>query len=139
MTSNVLTLVKTQNLVKIVSPMKIRFPKRLLVIGLLALGAFFLLPLCIGVWMPDLLFGQTRTIARASSNSGVKFELNQFWNNVDFYTTELRVVEPSGQEKTILVDGDASKAWRADLVVDEKKRTAYAVYVGGLRSQELTW
>ena len=116
--------------------MKNRFPKKLLVIGFLVCGAAFLLPLCIGVWLPDLLFGKTRTIARASSSSGVKFELNQFWNSVDFYTTELRVVEPSWH---VLVDGDASKEWSADLVVDEKTRTAYAVYVGGFRSQALRW
>ena len=119
--------------------MKNILPLKNLAIAFLILAAVFLLPLCVGVWVPDILFGKTRTIASASSDSGVKFELNQFWNNVDFYTTELRVIEPSGHENTILVDGDASKAWNAKLVIDEKKRIAYAVYVGGLRSQELSW
>jgi hypothetical protein len=48
----------------------------------------------------------------------------QYWNRVDFYSTELRVTSPGGSTETHTLDGDDSKSWRLPLVVDEQRQTA---------------
>ena len=107
-------------------------------IGILSLVAAFALPLSAGVWIPDFL-GQTRIIGEAKNVSGERFEMLQTWNYIDFYTNELRVTQPDGKSKTILVDGDASKNWSADLVVNEDQRTVRAIYSVSLQSYDIPW
>lgn len=104
----------------------------------LSLLAGFTLPLGLGVWIPDFL-GQTRIIAQAESATGARFELRQTWNYIDFYTTDLRVTHADGKTEIIGVDGDASKVWSATLEINEKQRTAKAIYTKHESSREIHW
>jgi hypothetical protein len=80
----------------------------------------FLLPLCLGVWLPDL-WGGPKTLAEARTSSGHRSRVVQAWES-DFYTTELIQTLPNGDERRGLIDGDVHKLWQAKLILDEAKR-----------------
>jgi hypothetical protein len=103
-----------------------------IVIALWGLG------LLIGVWLPDVVFAPERTLAQHRLASGHTFRVVQYWNRVDFYTTELRVTSPDGSTETHTLDGDDSKSWRLPLVIDEQNHTA-TVTLGGGRVRKVDW
>jgi hypothetical protein len=103
-----------------------------LVVALWALG------LLIGVWLPDVVFAPERTLAEQRLASGHTFRVVQYWNRVDFYSTELRVTTPDGSIETHTLDGDDSKSWRLPLVIDEQHHTA-TVTLGGGRVRKVDW
>lgn len=84
----------------------------------------FLMPLLIGVWMPDFLFfGSERTLAEAVSSSGEKFEVRQRLGG-DFYKTELVVTNSREEVNRIVIEPDGSKTWNAGIILDERARVA---------------
>jgi len=89
-----------------------------------------LLPLCTGVWLPDL-WGGSITVARAQTVSGHRFQIEQKWG-ADFYTTELVHTLPNGSEQRGLIDGDADKWWSARIQIEESSRH---VTVNGMHYQ----
>lgn len=111
--------------------------KTLLIVGLL-FGALFGLPLLIGVWLPDAIGASEHTLAEQRLASGHTFRVVQYWNHVDFYSTELRVTSPDGSTETHTLDGDDSKSWRLPLVIDEQHHTA-TVTLGGGRLRKVVW
>jgi hypothetical protein len=105
-----------------------------------AVLAFFLslaLPLAVGVWLPDVI-GQQHTLCSATTASGHRISLVQYWNHVDFYTTEARVTSPEGVTSIILIDGDASKTWSAMLKIDPSQKGAIYRLSNG-RTGTFTW
>jgi hypothetical protein len=115
--------------------------KQLLVI-MLIVGVLFVaslgLPLLIGIWLPDIFSVTERTLAEQRLASGHSFQVVQYWNRVDFYSTLLRVSSPDGSIETHVLDGDDSKSWRLPLVVDEQRHTA-TVTLGGGRVRKVDW
>src|SRR5436190_22840166 len=109
----------------------------LLILGLV-FGAAFGLPLLIGVWLPDVIGAPECTLAEQRLPSGHAFRVVQYWNHVDFYSTELRVTLPDGTTETHTLDGDDSKSWRLPLVIDEQHHTA-TVTLGGGRVKTVDW
>ncbi|MBX3734981.1 MAG: hypothetical protein KF791_20590 [Verrucomicrobiae bacterium] len=109
----------------------------LLTVGVLT-GALLGLPLLIGVWLPDVITASERTLAEQHLDSGHAFRVVQYWNRVDFYSTELRVTSPDGGTETHTLDGDDSKSWRLPLVIDGQHHTA-AVTLGGGRVRKVDW
>ena len=109
----------------------------LLIVGLL-FAALLGLPLLIGVWLPDVISAPERTLAQQRLASGHTFRVVQYWNHVDFYSTELRVTSPDGSSETHTLDGDDSKSWRLPLVIDEQRHTA-TVTLGGGRVRKVDW
>ena len=101
-------------------------------------GALWALGLLIGVWLPDVVFAPEHTIAEQRLASGHTFRVVQFWNRVDFYSTELRVTSPDGRTETHTLDGDDSKSWRLPLTVDEQRHTAMVI-LGGGRVRKVDW
>lgn len=79
-----------------------------------------LLPLCLGVWLPDLWSGP-KTLAEARTSSGNRFRVVQAWGS-DFYTTELVQTLPDGSKRRGLLDGDDHKRWHTDLALDDERR-----------------
>lgn len=73
--------------------------------------------------LPEL-FGRRRTIAWQKMADGHAFRVVQHWNGIDFYTTELQHIAPSGDVKTYVVDGDDERRTSATLIVNARKRTA---------------
>ena len=106
-------------------------------VGLL-FGGLLGLPLLVGVWLPDVLTTQEHVLAEQRLASGHLFRVVQYWNRVDFYSTELRVTSPDGRTEIHTLDGDDSKSWRLPLTVDKQHRTA-TVVLGGGRVREVGW
>jgi hypothetical protein len=109
----------------------------LLIVGLL-FGTLFGLPLLIGIWLPDVISAPQHTLAERRLASGHVFQVVQYWNRIDFYSTELRVTSPDGSTETHTLDGDDSKSWRLPLVIDEQHHTA-TVTLGGGRARKVDW
>ena len=96
------------------------------------------LPLLVGVWLPDVLTAPENVLAEQRLTDGYSFRVIQYWNHMDFYTTELRVISPGGQAKTFILDGDDNKSWSLPLMIDEKHRTATVTLRGG-RVKQVDW
>jgi len=104
------------------------------VIGLvfcLLFAALWLLGLSFGVWLPDVLLAPRAKLAQTNVASGHSFQVIQYWNRVDFYTTELHVVSPTGTATVHVLDGDDSKSWLVGLRVDETNRIVLVTLGGG--------
>ena len=109
----------------------------LFVIGTMVAGVLFV-PLAFGVWLPDVFIGREHTLAKQRLASGHAFQVIQYWNHVDFYSTELRVTCPDGSTETHTLGGDDNKSWRLPLVIDEQHHTA-TVTLGGGRVRMVDW
>ena len=109
-----------------------------LLIVTLIFGTLFGLPLLIGVWLPDVIGASQHTLAGRRLDSGHTFRVVQYWNRIDFYSTELHVISPDGRTEVQTLDGDDSKSWRLPLTVDEQNHTA-TVILGGGRERKVDW
>lgn len=115
-----------------------RRKQTIIVVGASIPVLVLLLPLLIGVWLPDVFFGGTHTLASVSLTNGYTFRVVQYWNHVDFYSTELHVVSPDGRTEIHTLDGDDAKSWRVPITVDELHRVA-SVTLGGGRLRTVNW
>jgi hypothetical protein len=101
----------------------------LVIVSTIVIGAAW--PAWAGVWLPDIFtFGSGRTLAQVAGTSGAKYEVIQYWNYVDFYTTELRITSGSAATKVFKLDDDDSKSWSVPLAVDERAGTATVTLSG---------
>ena len=98
---------------------------------LAAVGLVFLLPLAIGIWIPDVFASTPRTLAAAKLADGGELRVVQYWNHVDFYTTELWHTSPAGSRDVRVLDGDDCKSWCVPLVVDSLNQTVSVTLCGG--------
>lgn len=105
-------------------------------IALLAVGAF-ILPLCMGVWIPDFLFGGVRTLGTAASSDGHKFLVTQQWGS-DFYSTQLYITAPDGSVTNPYLDGDDNHSWSVPIVINEASRSVTVTLSGG-RDKVYPW
>lgn len=106
------------------------------VVAALAVGAF-VLPLAVGVWIPDFI-GTTRTLAIATSSTGYSFRVSQVWNYCDFYSTTLYITAPDGSVTEAYLDGDDEKSWRVPITLDVSNRIA-TVILSGERPRPIHW
>lgn len=83
-------------------------------------------------------FASKHTLASKTLPSGYEFRVIQYWNRVDFYSTELHVASPDGRLEVYTLDGDDSKSWRLPLLIDEQRHTA-TVTLGGGRIRKVDW
>ena len=117
---------------------RMKRPLKLLLICSLVLAAAFGLSLLIGVWLPDVIYAREHILAEQRLPSGHLFRVVQYWNHVDFYSTELRVTSPDGRTQVQTLDGDDNKSWRLPLVIDEQHHTA-TITLGGNRVRTVDW
>ena len=107
-----------------------------------AIGLFFLallcLPLLIAVWLPDVIFAPRHILAEKHLASGYSFQVIQYWNRCDFYSTDLLVTSPDGRPEIHMLDGDDGKSWRLPMAVDEERRT-FTVNLGFGRVKKVDW
>jgi hypothetical protein len=101
-------------------------------------GAVLLVPLGIGIWLPDVFVDRVHTLAEARSSNGHSFRVIQYWNHGDFYNTEFERRAPDGSVSTEVLDPDDSKRWRASLTIDERTRLA-TVALSGRHERSFTW
>jgi hypothetical protein len=83
------------------------------------------------VWPPDLFTNAKKIIASANLPDGNSFTVVQYWNNYDFYSTELHHRLPDGSMKVVTLDGDDRKSWKVPIAVDEQKRFVTVTLSGG--------
>ena len=91
-----------------------------------------------GVWPPDVLTGQRHTLGTVNLPDGHVFQVVQYWNRVDFYSTELHITKPGGRTEWHTLDGDDSKTWSTPITVDTAERTV-TVRLGGSRTRTVSW
>lgn len=108
-----------------------------LVLSSLAVFLSVALPQGWGVWLPDV-FGTQHTLCSATTVKGHRISIVQYWNHVDFYTTEARVTAPNGVTSVSTLDGDASKTWSATIQIDPSQTSATYKLPSG-RSDTITW
>ncbi len=81
--------------------------------GLLILlfGLFSVVCLLFGVSPLDPLLRTTHILAKAESKDDHQFAVMQYWNGVDFYTTELwhKEADSHDQIRMVIVDADDKK------------------------------
>jgi hypothetical protein len=107
-----------------------------LLVGVLVAAAI-VWPLACGVWPPDIFtFGSSRTLARVTAPSGATYEVAQYRNHFDFYTTELRITSPDAKKKVIELDCDDEKSWSVPISVDEATGMA-SVTLSGNRTKRI--
>lgn len=98
----------------------------------------FWIPLQIGIWLPDVILAPRQVLAEQRSPSGEVIRVIQYWNRVDFYSTELEYIDKDGKVDGFTLDPDDSKSWTVPLVVDWKTKTAKVTLGGGrLRTVDL--
>jgi hypothetical protein len=95
-----------------------------------------LLPLLIGVWLPDVLVPRRHVIAKYQVDDGNHFEVVQYWNRSDFYNTELLHSRPDGTKSIYVLDGDDSKSWGVPIDFDSA-RNIVSVRLGRARTLRL--
>jgi hypothetical protein len=100
--------------------------------------AVLLLPLLIGVWLPDVFINRVHVLAEGVSSSGYKFQVVQYWNHVDFYSTELHVIGPDGTIEKRPLDSDDNKSWSVPLTINEQQKRV-TIVLGGNRVREESW
>jgi hypothetical protein len=112
------------------------FAKYLLkVLGVVVLTAWLIMlvgGVLIGVWLPDIVFAPRKTLAKTTLANGQSFEVIQYWNRSDFYSTELHIKTPDGFDQVVTLDGDDAKSWSVPMQVDAPGR-AVTVTLGGGR------
>jgi hypothetical protein len=112
---------------------------------LVALGfplLLLILPLVLlSTWLPDIFFSNAsnaNVLASKKLASGDTFKVVQYWNNADFYNTELHHILPNGQLKVTVLDGDDYKTWWTPMSINEKKRQVMVTLVNN-RIKTLNW
>jgi hypothetical protein len=113
-------------------------PLTILSTVVLIFGSLLGLPMLIGIWLPDVISAPEHTLAKQQLANGYSFQVIQYWNRCDFYSTELRVTSPNGSTEVFTLDGDDSKSWRLPLTVDEQHHTATVILSGG-RTKKVDW
>ncbi len=99
--------------------------------------AALLLPLIIGVWLPDILLGQQRVLAEQTLPTDQTYRVVQYWNYVDFYTTELRVLNADGSRQRCIIDGDDNLHFAADLALGDAPAAASRPVTVSYRREEI--
>ncbi|MFA6173070.1 MAG: hypothetical protein WC701_05235 [Kiritimatiellales bacterium] len=74
------------------------------------------------VWVPDIFTNARHIIGSINLADGNSFQIVQYWNHVDFYSTELHHRKPDGSMEIIPLDGDDKKRWKLPVTVDEQKK-----------------
>jgi hypothetical protein len=82
------------------------------------------------VWPPDIFTGAHHTVATCSLSNGHSFAVVQYWNHIDFYSTELHHRFPDGHVAVETLDGDDAKSWRIPITVDVQKQVVTVILSG---------
>lgn len=106
--------------------------------GILVAAMVLVISVAVGVWPPDIFTLKRHSLAEMTTKEGYHFRVVQYWNQIDFYSTEFHVTLSDGSLRAHTLDGDDSKKWRAMITVDEEKRTV-AVSFPGSAERSFAW
>ena len=85
------------------------------------------------VWLPDVFTPKLEVVAMCQLPNGDQLEVIQYWNQVDFYNLDLKIIRANGQSYSCVIDPDCNKVWRCE--VKPNAVTAQAA----IKSGKLTW
>ena len=91
------------------------------------------------VWVPDIVSGRITILASAVSPSGHTFQIVQYWNGSDFYTTELEDRGPDGQLHIAQIDWDDNKHWSCAVNLIEAERKVIIRFPSEPEMWEYRW
>jgi hypothetical protein len=106
---------------------------------IILIASWFCLYYYLGVWPPDIVSERVAVLAAAKSDSGERFEIVQFFNGYESYTTQLKQFSQDGAIHTVVIDGDAFKSWTCSVAVDESEKKLTISLPGGSESLEYRW
>lgn len=69
-----------------------------------------------GIWPPDF-DGRKLTLASATAPDGTRLRVEQYWNHIDFYSTDFYATPPGGKTVKYVIDGDDRKRWRGEIQI----------------------
>lgn len=104
----------------------------------LALGALFAW-ISQYVWIPDVISPRAAVLASGTAQSGHRFQVVQYWNGVDFYTTELEDMNPNGQLTVAQIDWDDTKQWSCTMKVVEAEKKVVVTFPSEPEVWEYRW
>ena len=110
----------------------------LLSFSLLAAVVWFA-PQWLGVWPPDVASPRVHVLATAASSAGDRFQVVQYWNRGDFYTTELEHLAPDGSFTVQQIDWDDDKRWASEIRVSDQDGKAYVTFPRRSTIWEYDW
>ena len=91
------------------------------------------------VWLPDVFLPRAHVLAAASSGDGHRFQVVQYWNGSDFYTTEVEDLRPDGQLAVAQIDWDDNKHWSGTIQVVESDKKLVITFPRDSRVFEYRW
>ena len=90
-------------------------------------------------WPPDIISPRVHVLASAASLAGDRFQVVQYWNRGDFYTTELEHLAPDGIFSVQQINWDDGKQWLSRIRVSEHDKRAFVTFPGDARTWEHDW
>jgi hypothetical protein len=96
---------------------------RTLILGAIALMLGLFGCLSYYVWPPDIISGRPTILGSVESQDGERFQVIQFWNHNDFYTTQLTHFRPDASTNIAVIDSDDRKEWSCSIrLIEEEKK-----------------
>jgi uncharacterized protein YndB with AHSA1/START domain len=82
---------------------------------------------------------RAHVLATASSLDGHQFQVVQYWNGSDFYTTEVEDLRPDGQLAVAQIDWDDNKHWSGAIRVVNPEQKLVITFPRDSRVFEYRW
>ena len=80
------------------------------------------------VWPPDVASPRVRVLASVASAAGHRFQVVQYWNRREMYTTELEHLTPDGVFTVAQIGWDDTKAWFSKIRVSAAEDKVFVTF-----------
>ena len=80
------------------------------------------------VWPPDIASPRVRVLASVTSAAGHSFQVVQYWNRREMYTTELEHVSPDRVFTVAQIGWDDTKAWFSKIRVSDAEGKVFVTF-----------
>jgi hypothetical protein len=91
------------------------------------------------VWPPDLASPRVHVLGSATATTGDRFQVVQYWNRGDMYTTELEHLAPDGTFTVTQIDWDDAKQWFSRIRLREQEKKASVTFPLRSTTWEYDW
>ena len=80
------------------------------------------------IWPPDVVRPRVHVLASATASMGDRFQVVQYWNRGDMYTTELEHLSPDGTFTVAQIDNEEGKQWFTRIRLSEQEQKAVVTF-----------
>ena len=91
------------------------------------------------VWPPDLASPRVHVLASATAPTGDKFQVVQYWNRGDMYTTEFEHLAADGTFTVTQIDWDDAKQWFSRIRLSEQEGKVLVTFPLRFTTWEYDW